>query len=82
MDKKVEAAPRWDGLDKVLGAYLFKVAKERVLLLPGLREYSSYFVEPLAPIGLARGAPDGFRRRHIILARLVYLKNPRFFEDD
>jgi len=50
MDKKVEAAPRWDGLDKVLGAYLFKVAKERVLLLPGLREYSSYFVEHLAPI--------------------------------
>ena len=60
MDKKVEAAPRWDGLDKVLGAYLFKVTKERVLLLPGLREYSSYFVEPLAPIGLARGAPGRF----------------------
>ena len=57
MDKKVEAAPRWDGLDKVLGAYLFKVAKERVLLLPGLREYSSYFVEPPAPIGIASGAP-------------------------
>ena len=60
MDKKVEAAPRWDGLDKVLGAYLFKVAKERVLLLPGLREYSSYFVETLAPIGLAHGAPGRF----------------------
>ena len=34
LDKKVEAAPRWDGLDKVLGGYMLMVAKERVLVLP------------------------------------------------
>ena len=34
LEKKVEAAPRWGGLDKVLGGYTLMVAKEGVLVLP------------------------------------------------